>query len=59
MGTSRRDFIKKGSLVALVAGLPLSLIERTAASEICCVFSGLRPEQGSIFSAVEFNFSNQ
>ena len=33
MGTSRRDFIKKGSLVALVAGVPLSLVERTAASE--------------------------
>ncbi|HEY3037536.1 MAG TPA: twin-arginine translocation signal domain-containing protein [Pyrinomonadaceae bacterium] len=33
MGTSRRDFIKKGSLVALVAGVPLSLAERTAASE--------------------------
>ncbi len=34
MGTSRRDFIKKGSLVALVAGVPLSLVERTAAREI-------------------------
>jgi len=33
MGTSRRDFIKKGSLMALVAGVPLSLVERTAASE--------------------------
>lgn len=32
MGTSRRDFIKKGSLVALMAGVPLSLVERTAAS---------------------------
>ena len=32
MGTSRRDFIKKGSLVALVAGVPLSLVERTAAA---------------------------
>lgn len=33
MGTSRRDFIKKGSLVALVAGVPVSLAERTAAGE--------------------------
>ena len=43
MGTSRRDFIKKGSLVALVAGVPLSLVERTAASEIAAssVASGL------------------
>jgi len=34
MGTSRRDFIKRGSLVALIAGVPVSLAERTAASEI-------------------------
>ena len=34
MATSRRDFIKKGSLVALVAGVPVSLAERAAASEI-------------------------
>jgi len=33
MGTSRRDFMKKGSLVALLAGVPVSLVERTAASE--------------------------
>ena len=31
--TSRRDFMKKGSLVALVAAVPLSLVERAAASE--------------------------
>ena len=28
MSTSRRDFLKKGSLVALVAGVPLGLAER-------------------------------
>ena len=33
MGTSRRDFLKKGSLVALVAGVPVTLAERVAASE--------------------------
>ena len=32
MGTSRRDFIKKGSLVALVAGVPLSLAQGTVAA---------------------------
>lgn len=32
MGTSRRDFIKKGSLVALVAGIPITLMERAAAA---------------------------
>ena len=43
MGTSRRDFIKKGSLLALVAGVPLSLIEKTAASKTAAssVASGL------------------
>jgi len=34
MGTSRRDFMKKGSLVALAAGFPVSLVERAAGSEI-------------------------
>ncbi len=33
MGTSRRDFLKKGSLVALAAGVPVSLAERAAGSE--------------------------
>jgi len=33
MGTSRRDFLKKGSLVALVAGVPVTLVEKVAASE--------------------------
>lgn len=33
MGTSRRDFMKKGSLVALAAGVPVSLVERAVASE--------------------------
>lgn len=31
MATSRRDFLKKGSLVALVAGVPLSLAEKIVA----------------------------
>jgi hypothetical protein len=33
MGTSRRDFLKKGSLLALVAGVPVTLAERAAALE--------------------------
>lgn len=33
MGTSRRDFLKKGSLVALAAGVPVTLAEKIAASE--------------------------
>jgi hypothetical protein len=30
MSTSRRDFLKKGTLVALAAGVPLSLVQRAA-----------------------------
>jgi len=33
MRTSRRDFLKKGSLVALAAGVPVTLAERAAGSE--------------------------
>ena len=33
MATSRRDFIKKGTLVALAAGLPLSLVTAAAGKE--------------------------
>jgi len=30
MSTSRRDFLKKGTIVALAAGAPLSLVQRAA-----------------------------
>lgn len=33
MATSRRDFLRKGSLVALVAGVPLGLAEKIAGRE--------------------------
>ena len=33
MGTSRRDFLKKGSLVALATGVPVSLATRAFGSE--------------------------
>jgi hypothetical protein len=33
MSTSRRDFLKKGSLVALAVGVPVSLAERALGSE--------------------------
>jgi Domain of unknown function (DUF6916) len=33
MGSSRRDFLKKGSLVALAAGVPMSLAEKALGSE--------------------------
>ncbi len=34
MATSRRDFIKKGGLLALAAGLPLSLLSKVSGKEI-------------------------
>ena len=34
MGNSRRDFLKKSSLVALAAGVPLGLAEKVVATEI-------------------------
>ena len=34
MGTSRRDFLKKGSLVALVAGVPVGIAEKVAGKTI-------------------------
>ena len=34
MATSRRDFLKKGSLVALVAGIPLGLAEKLSVGEV-------------------------
>lgn len=39
MSTSRRDFLKNGSLVALVAGVPLSLAEK-AIGKTALAFSG-------------------
>jgi len=33
MGTSRRDFLKNGSLVALAAGVPMGLAEKAAGSK--------------------------
>lgn len=41
MSTSRRDFLKKGSLVALAAGIPLSLAEKVMAKEPLAAPEGL------------------
>ena len=41
MSTSRRDFLKKGSLVALAAGIPLSLVENVMAKEPLAAPEGL------------------
>ncbi len=48
MSTSRRDFLKKGTIVALAAGAPLSLVQRAAGNSALASpvapenFSGLR-----------------
>jgi hypothetical protein len=39
MSTSRRDFLKKGSLVALAAGIPLSVAEKVIGKEPLASFS--------------------
>src|SRR5258705_8229092 len=41
MGTSRRDFLKKGSLVALAAGVPISFAEQAMARTTTRVAPGL------------------
>ena len=48
MTTSRRDFLRKGSLLALVAGAPLGLAEKVIASEI------KSPTEALGFSEAEF-----
>ena len=41
MSTSRRDFLKKGSLVALAAGIPLSVAGKVMAKEALASSNGL------------------
>ena|SRR5687767_2321150 len=41
MSTSRRDFLRKGSLIALVAGVPLSLAEGVLGKEPFASSAGL------------------
>ncbi|HUS11921.1 MAG TPA: twin-arginine translocation signal domain-containing protein [Pyrinomonadaceae bacterium] len=56
MGTSRRDFIKKGSLVALVAGVPVSLAERTAAGETAVPSSALGLSKAAFLAQLNSTF---
>jgi len=56
MSTSRRDFLKKGSLVALVAGVPLSLVERTLAKESLASSAGLGLSKAAFMAQLNTEF---
>ena len=56
MSTSRRDFLKQGSLVALVAGVPLSLAERTLAKESLASVGGLGLSKAAFMAQLNSEF---
>jgi hypothetical protein len=56
MSTSRRDFIKKGSLVALVAGVPLGLAERALARETLASPAGLGLSKAAFMAQLNSEF---
>jgi hypothetical protein len=56
MGTSRRDFLKKGSLVALVAGVPVTLAEKVAASEMAAPSAAFGLTKAAFLAQLNTNF---
>jgi Domain of unknown function (DUF6916) len=52
MSTSRRDFLKKGTIVALAAGVPLSLVQRAAGNS--ALASPVAPALTSALSKAAF-----
>jgi hypothetical protein len=52
MSTSRRDFLKKGTIVALAAGVPLSLVQRAAGNS--ALASPVAPELYAGLSKADF-----
>jgi len=56
MSTSRRDFLKKGSLVALVAGVPLSLAERVLGNEPLASSAGLGLSKAAFMAQLNTEF---
>ncbi|MGH9871618.1 MAG: DUF6916 family protein [Pyrinomonadaceae bacterium] len=56
MGTSRRDFLKKGSLVALIAGVPAGLAARVAASEAAAPSVALGLTKAAFLAQLNTNF---
>ena len=57
MSTSRRDFLKKGSLVALAAGVPLSFAERSLARETLASSGGLGLSKAAFMAQLNTEFS--
>jgi hypothetical protein len=57
MSTSRRDFLKKGSLVALAAGVPLSFAERSLARETLAPSGRLGLSKAAFMAQLNTEFS--
>lgn len=57
MATSRRDFLKKGSLVALVAGIPLGLAEKLSGGEVFASSSRLGLSKDAFQAQLNTQFS--
>jgi len=57
MSTSRRDFLKKGSLVALVAAVPVSLAERALAKGSLATSAGLGLSKAAFLAELNTDFS--
>lgn len=56
MSTSRRDFLKKGSLVVLVAGVPLSLAGRVIGKEAIASSGGLGLSKAAFMAQLNTEF---
>ena len=56
MGTSRRDFLKNGSLVALVMGLPVSLAHGSARSENIAGFEDFDLNKAAFLNQLKTDF---
>jgi hypothetical protein len=56
MSTSRRDFLKKGSLVALVAGVPVSLAERAMAKTVLPASGGMGLSKAAFMAELNTDF---
>src|SRR6185369_1032310 len=56
MGTSRRDFLKKGSLVALAAGVPVTLAERVAANKTAAASASFGLNKAAFLAQLRTSF---
>lgn len=56
MSTSRRNFLKNGSLVALAVGAPISFVSKVAGSEIAQPSSGFSLDKTAFLSQLGTDF---